>query len=382
MDKRVIVQFFRVCHLAIDDPSFLQGFPDGDRVDVVKTVLFFFGIEPVLLNKLGKPALYLGPRQLHFLRAAGTDNKQAVTAAVFLSQPCGGVFLPCMVLHIADNGVFTLDIAVPCTKGRINIFLRERTQQLMEFGIGFVCHFPVQPLAKLRHIREQADQLYIVGIKNGAAHSSITLDHSVFIITMAAGVAVSGVLGNSFHHDGLVFLIQFPNRRGCLFRLHIPEHSGSICAKLCFLSIDVLFCLMVDGEHGILLTLSAALRDSGNSYIMLIPQMFYNLLQPVCRKAAHFHTATAGDSAGREMEVQLRSGSFGIFTIQFKEIAHLIENYVIRVTLLDPVVFPYLRGRLLGLQGIFFGQRFFCLDFVILRLFLFSEIASLLNQAG
>ena len=148
----------------------------------------------------------------------------------------------------------------------------------MEFGIGFACHSPVQPLAKLRHIREQADQLYIVGIKNGAAHSSITLDHSVFIITMAAGVAVSGVLGNSFHHDGLVFLIQFPNRRGCLFRLHIPEHSGSICAKLCFLSIDVLFCLMVDGEHGILLTLSAALRDSGNSYIMLIPQMFYNLL--------------------------------------------------------------------------------------------------------
>ena len=223
-------------------------------------------------------------------------------------------------------------------------------------------------------------QLYIVGIKNGAAHSSITLDHSVFIITMAAGVAVSGVLGNSFHHDGLVFLIQFPNRRGCLFRLHIPEHSGSICAKLCFLSIDVLFCLMVDGEHGILLTLSAALRDSGNSYIMLIPQMFYNLLQPVCRKAAHFHTATAGDSAGREMEVQLRSGSFGIFTIQFKEIAHLIENYVIRVTLLDPVVFPYLRGRLLGLQGIFFGQRFFCLDFVILRLFLFGKIAAFLDK--
>ena len=61
LDKRVIVQFFRVCHLAVDDPSFLQGFPDGDRVDVVKTVLFFFGIEPVLLNKLGKPALYLGP---------------------------------------------------------------------------------------------------------------------------------------------------------------------------------------------------------------------------------------------------------------------------------------------------------------------------------
>ena len=115
LDKRVIVQFFRVCHLSVDDPSFFQGFPDGDGVDVVKTVLFFFGIEPFLLNELGKPALYLRPGQLRFLRAAGTDNEQAVavTAAVFLSQPCGGIFFSCMVFHIADNSVFTLDIAVP-----------------------------------------------------------------------------------------------------------------------------------------------------------------------------------------------------------------------------------------------------------------------------
>ena len=92
LDKRVIVQFFRVCHLTVDDPSFLQGFPNGDGVDVVKTVLFFFGIESVLLNELGNPALYLRPGQLRFFRAAGTSNEQAVavTAAVFLSQPCSG----------------------------------------------------------------------------------------------------------------------------------------------------------------------------------------------------------------------------------------------------------------------------------------------------
>lgn len=52
------------------------------------------------------------------------------------------------------------------------------------------------------------------------------------------------------------------------------------------------------------------------------------------------------------------------------------------MTLLDPVVFPYLRGRLLGLQGIFFRQGLFFLDFVVLRLFLFGEIAALLNQIG
>ncbi len=75
LDKRVIVQFFRVCHLAVDDSSFLHGFPDGDGIDVVKTVLFFFGIEPVLLNQLGKPALYLRPGQPRFFRASGTDNE-------------------------------------------------------------------------------------------------------------------------------------------------------------------------------------------------------------------------------------------------------------------------------------------------------------------
>ena len=128
LDKRVIVQFFRVCHLSVDDSSFLQGFPDGDRVDIVKTILFFFGIEPVLLNQLGKPALYLRPGQLCFLRAAGTDNERAVAATVFLSQPCSGILLSCMVFHIADDSVFTLDIAVPNTESSVNILLRKRTQ--------------------------------------------------------------------------------------------------------------------------------------------------------------------------------------------------------------------------------------------------------------
>ena len=82
---------------------------------------------------------------------------------------------------------------------------------------------------------------------------------------------------------------------------------------------------------------------------MPIPQLFHNLFQPVCRKAAHFHTATAGDSAGCKVESQLRSGGFGILAVQLKEIAHLIQNHIIRVTLFDPVVFPYLWGGLLGL---------------------------------
>ena len=120
----------------------------------------------------------------------------------------------------------------------------------MEFGIGFVCHFPVQPLAKFRHIREQADQLYIVGIKNGAAHSSITLDHSVFIIAVTAGVPVSDVLGNSLQHDGLILLMQLPEGGLCRLwlmgssfrlRLFLGKRKSRGCLHiLCFIySLDL-----------------------------------------------------------------------------------------------------------------------------------------------
>ena len=60
--------------------------------------------------------------------------------------------------------------------------------------------------------------------------------------------------------------------------------------------------------------------------LVLIPQLFHNLFQPVCRKAAHFHTATTGDSAGSKVESQLRSGGFGILAIQLKGIAILVDR--------------------------------------------------------
>ena len=86
----------------------------------------------------------------------------------------------CMVFHIADNSVFTLNIAVPCTKGGINILLRKRAQKLMELWIGLVDHFPVQTLTELRHIEIEPNQLHILRAKNRTAHSGIALDDSNF----------------------------------------------------------------------------------------------------------------------------------------------------------------------------------------------------------
>ena len=81
--------------------------------------------------------------------------------------------------------------------------------------------------------------------------------------------------------------------------------------------------------------LGAALQGGGDRHIMLGPELFQVLLQPVCREPAHFHTATAGNSAGCEMEVQLRSGGFGILAVQLKEIAHLIQHKTVRIIFLD-----------------------------------------------
>ena len=124
-DERVIVQFFRLCHLTVHNPALGQGLPDGDRVDVVKTVLFRFGVEPIFLDELGDPALYLGPRHIA-RRAIRCDGKGRQRIAVFLPQPGGGVLFTGMVLHIADNRVLALDVAVPFLDGGINVGLGKR----------------------------------------------------------------------------------------------------------------------------------------------------------------------------------------------------------------------------------------------------------------
>lgn len=127
-----------------------------------------------------------------------------------MSQLYGGTFFPSVLFHITGNVVFTFDFTVPVLDSLADVIIRERAQQLVELWIGLAVHFPVQSLTKFRHTREQADQPLIMETENGAAHNSIPLDHGGFIITMTTCVAISGVLGNSFHHKGLLFLMQLP----------------------------------------------------------------------------------------------------------------------------------------------------------------------------
>ena len=126
-----------------------------------------------------------------------------------------------MVFHIADDSVFTLNIAVPCTKGSINIFLRKRAQKFMELWIGCVYHFPVQTLAELRYIRIKADQLHILRTKDHTAHSSIALDDNIFMVGTTAGITVCGILGNSGSYHRLILLKLLPKGRLWRFFLYL-----------------------------------------------------------------------------------------------------------------------------------------------------------------
>ena len=376
LNKGVIVQLFRVHHMAVHNATLGQGLPDGDGVHIVQIILFDLGVEAILLDELGNPALYLGPRQRRSFGAFRADRKRSfsVAAIKLMGQPYSGVFLPCMVFHVANNGVFAFNFTVPVLDCPVDVIVRERAQQLMELGIGLVYDFPMKALPELRGVRIEAKQPHITGPQDGTANSGVALDHGVLVVTVTAGVPVSDVLGNSLQHDGLVLLMQLPEGGG-LDGFFVPERLEPVSTILRFMGVDVLFGLMVDRRDGILPALGAALQGGGDRHIMLGPELFQVLLQPVCRKPAHFHTATDRESTGDQLQPQLRRGFFGVLAINLEEIAHLIQDHIIWVSLLDTVVFPHSRVRL----RLFLGKRksrgcFHILCFIYsLDLFSFGE---------
>lgn len=134
--------------------------------------------------------------------------------------------------------------------------------------------------------------------------------------------------------------MQLP-KRSCLSGFLIRERPESICAKLSLVGINGLLCLMVDGAHGIFPALGTAILGSRNRDIMLVPQLFHGLFQLVCRESAHFHPTTARNGTAEKVQVQLCSGSAGIFAVQLEEVSHLVKDQIIRVAFLDAVVVPH-----------------------------------------
>lgn len=113
--------------MTVHNAALSQGLTDGDGVHIVQIVLLDLGIEAILLDELGDPALYLGLGQRRSFGAFRANRKRsfAVAAVKLMEQPRSGVFLPCMVFHVADNGVFALDPAVPLLDSPVNVIVRK-----------------------------------------------------------------------------------------------------------------------------------------------------------------------------------------------------------------------------------------------------------------
>ena len=79
-----------------------------------------------------------------------------------------------------------------------------------------------------------------------------------------------------------------------------------------------------------------------NNVKALTVQLFYIVLQFVGRKTAHGHTAIFGDIALGQGQVKGRRRAFCVLafkpSVQFKEVAHLIQHQTVGVMLLDGVV--------------------------------------------
>ena len=155
-DEGAVAVSLRVHNAPAHNTAFSKRFPDGDGVNIVKVVLFLLGVEVVGLNELRNTPLHLRPRQFNGFRASGADDKKAFAfiPSILAGEPCGGFFFASVLLHIPHYGVLALDISVPCTECIVYIVLRERTQQIMEPGIGSLKSLSVQAAAELRHIRK------------------------------------------------------------------------------------------------------------------------------------------------------------------------------------------------------------------------------------
>ena len=233
--------------MSVHNPTLSQGLPDSGGVHIIQIVLLGLGIETLLLDELGNPALHLGPGQRRSVGTFWTDRKQgfAVAAVKLMGQPCCGIFFTPMLFHVTDNGVFTLDLAIPGLDSTVNVIVRERAPQLMELGIGLVDDFLMKTLAELRGIRIEVEQLLIARRQNSALDGRTAFDYGAFMVAVTAAVPVSGILGDSLQNDRFIFLMQLPEsrlRRLCLMvgnfrlRLFLGKRKSRGCFHiLCFI---------------------------------------------------------------------------------------------------------------------------------------------------
>ena len=268
-----------------------------------------------------------------------------------------------MVFHIADNGSFACNIAVPCLECIINIILRQRTQQLMELGIGLCNRLLMQTVTELRHIRVQTDQLNIMGIQNSTTNGSIALDNCVLLIGVTAGIAIRCVLGDGIdYHRFIAFKLLTDGR---FFRFSFRIHDRGICSRFSgVFGFGMSF--LVLSQNGqrmrrVLVYNGIQRRDSNG---MGFAELFDKLFQSVRGYTAHFYPSIFHDGSGSQREIKFSCRRLCILAIHFKEVAHLEHDNIIGMVMLDVIVGIHVFAKL----------HLPCLQFIILSFFFGSKV--------
>ena len=139
LNEGVSVQSFGVNQFAVHNTTLGKRLTNGNRVNIVETVVFLLGVEPVLFDKLCNTALYLCPGHFMVNVRSGYGDVQRLRyiAAVLLGEPRRSITLTSMVSHIANHGPFACDVAVPILESFINLCLRDLTR----YNGGLCCSF-------------------------------------------------------------------------------------------------------------------------------------------------------------------------------------------------------------------------------------------------
>ena len=107
-----------------------KGLTNGNRVNIVQTVVFLLGVEPVLLDELCDTTLNLRPGHFIINVRSGNGNVQRlrhIACAVLLGKPRRRITLTGVFCHVADHSLLAFNIAVPLLESFINVCLREFT---------------------------------------------------------------------------------------------------------------------------------------------------------------------------------------------------------------------------------------------------------------
>ena len=280
-DKGAVAISLRIHNLPIYNTAFSKRFPDGDGVNIIKVILFLLGVEVVGLNELRNAPLHLCPRQYNRLGISHGDLQRfrGILQAVLPCQPCGGIPVAGVSLHIADNCVLALNPAVPLLQGRVNVRLRHLVgrgrDHRCQRGIQLVQKLLMQPVMERGHIEIEPCELQILRRHNDAPDCRRPLQIGVLTVGIAAGVEESIVRDKRVAHAQAVSLEQLLHRGLRRIGSGVAEHPCAVRAELGFVCVNGGFCFMVNGAQGIDAALTSKVRRFGNRHIILIAQFLY-----------------------------------------------------------------------------------------------------------